>query len=211
MTTAGTCSADSGDAASSGSSQQPLRARLHRRQGIKRSAQHAAIGAKRKAETLAAPPAVDSPRKLGGVPDSTGCQPDGGALSPPARQSSPVQANRARVTRPGLHAQVEHAADLAHSAGSQHTPAQESPARTSHSPVTPVPEQDSCLREAPAGHAAAREGGEAPLLGTISKQSPIRDLRQRQAELQVLLCPEIGTFLRKAPACCLLKGYAISP
>ena len=166
-------SADLRETASSGSSQQPLRARLRRRQAIKQSlsAQHAVTGAKRKAKS----PVVDSPKRLREVPDNTGYQSDAVALSLPARQGSPVQADQAAHATPALHGEAQHAADMADSAASQHTPAQGSPARTSHSLVTPVPEQDSCLREAP----------QAPQLGTASNQSPTRDLRQRQAELQV--------------------------
>ena len=173
-----TCSADSGEAASSGSSQQPLRARLRRRQATKRSAQHAVTGAKRKAKS----PVGDLPKRLREMPDNAGFQPDEGALSPPARQGSVVQADQAARDMPASHAEVQHAAGMADSAASQHTPAQGSPARTSHSLVTPVPEQDSYLRGAP----------QAPQLGTAGKQSPTHDLRKRQAELQVRNCLEEG-------------------
>ena len=173
-----TCSADPGEAASSGSSQQPLRARLRRRQATKRSAQHAATGAKRKAKS----PVIESPKRLREMLGDIGFQPDEGALSPPARQGSAVQADQAARAMPASHAEVQHAAGMADSAASQHTPAQGSPARTSHSLVTPVPEPDSSVREAP----------QAPQLGTASNQSPTRDLRQRQAELQVWSCLENG-------------------
>ena len=169
------CSAEPEEAASSGSSQQPLRARLRRRQATKRSAQHAATGAKKRVKS----PVVDSPKKLREVSDSTGCQSDAVILSPPARQGS-LQAKQAAHAMPASHAKDEHAADMADSAASQHTPAQGHPARTSHSLVTPVPEQDSCLREA----------RQAPSLGPISMQSPTHELCQRQAELQVQSCLE---------------------
>lgn len=182
-----TCSAEQEEAASSGSSQQPLRACLRRRQAAKRSAQHAETGAKRKAE----PPVEESPKKLREVADNAGCQPGKVTRSPPASQGSPVQADQAAHAMPALHAEVQHAADMADSAASQHTPAQGSPARTSHSLVAPAPERDSYLQEAP----------QAPQLGTAGKQSPTHDLRQRQAELQVRSRLETGCTLA-ASTCC---------
>ena len=183
----GARSAEPEEGASSGSSQQPLRARLRQRQATKRSAQRAVTGAKRKAKS----PVVDSPKKLREVPDTAGCQPDRVVLSSSARQGSPGQAYQASLDMPALHARVEHAAGTADSAASQHTPAQGSPARTSQSLVTPLPEQDPSLR-------AARQ---APQLGTDSNQSPTHDFRQSLAELQVYrVFSRLRALLWQAPA-----------
>ena len=107
-------SAEPEEAASSGSSQQPLRARLRRRQATKRSTLQAVTGAKRKAKS----PVIESPRKLKNLPEDVGFQRYKIARSPPAPQGSPVQADQAALAMPASHAEVQHAADMADSAAS---------------------------------------------------------------------------------------------